>query len=236
VFAELFRRDRGKWLIGELVAAAFRRFSLMRLILASTSPRRREILALLGLPFDTIAPDFDESPSPDRAAKDEVVDFAGGKARSVARDHAGSIVVGSDTMIAIGEKKVGKPGSVAEAEKMLGLLSGKTHRIFTGVAILDGAGGPGLRLVEEVAVKMRAYSEKEIEEYLASDESLDKAGAYSIQGRGRALIESIEGDYLAAVGLPLRPIARYLKNREITFSLDVEKLYSEKAFLNWRTF
>lgn len=206
------------------------------LILASTSPRRREILSLLGLPFETIAPKFAESPSPDRRAEQEAIEFAFGKAASVAREHPDGIVIGSDTMIAIGEKKIGKPESVAGAEKMLGLLSGKTHRIFTGVAILDGSGGPGLRMVEEVAVKMRAYSEKEIEEYLASDEPLDKAGAYSIQGRGRALIESIEGDYLAAVGLPLKPIARYLKNRGITFSLDVEKLYSDKAFLNWCSF
>jgi septum formation protein len=208
----------------------------MRIILASTSPRRSEILALLGLPFETIAPQFDESPSPDRPAEDEAIDFAVGKAASVAREHPDSIVIGSDTMIALGEKKIGKPESASEAKKMLRLLSGKTHRIFTGVAIIDGLGGPGLRMVEEVAVKMRAYSEQEIEDYLSCDESLDKAGAYSIQGRGRALIESIDGDYLAAVGLPLKPIARYLKNCGVPFQLDVEKLYSEKAFTNWRSF
>jgi septum formation protein len=208
----------------------------MRIILASTSPRRSEILALLGLPFETIAPQFDESPSPDRPAEDEAIDFAVGKAASVAREHPDSIVIGSDTMIALGEKKIGKPESASEAKEMLRLLSGKTHRIFTGVAIIDGLGGPGLRMVEEVAVKMRAYSEQEIEDYLSCDESLDKAGAYSIQGRGRALIESIDGDYLAAVGLPLKPIARYLKNRGVPFQLDVEKLYSEKAFTNWRSF
>jgi septum formation protein len=83
---------------------------------------------------------------------------------------------------------------------------------------------------------MRAYSEKEIEDYLACGESLDKAGAYSIQGRGRALIESIDGDYLAAVGLPLAPIARYLRSRGISVSLNVEKLYAERSFLNWRSF
>ncbi len=208
----------------------------MRIILASTSPRRGEILALLGLPFETIAPQFDESPSPDRPAEDEAIDFAVGKAASVAREHPDSIVIGSDTMIALGEKKIGKPESAAEAKEMLRLLSGKTHRIFTGVAIIDGLGGPGLRMVEGIAVKMRAYSEQEIEDYLSCDESLDKAGAYSIQGRGRALIESIDGDYLAAVGLPLKPIARYLKNCGVPFQLDVEKLYSEKAFTNWRSF
>jgi septum formation protein len=208
----------------------------MRLILASSSPRRREILALLGLPFDAIAPQFAESPSPDRAANDEVVDFAAGKAESVARENARSIVVGGDTMIVIDDKKIGKPESVADANRMLRALAGKTHRIFTGVAIIDGLDGPGLRMVAEVTVKMRAYSEWEIDDYLRTGESLDKAGAYSIQGRGRKLIESIDGDYLAAVGLPLRPIARYLKSRGLAFPVDVERLYAEKSFMNWRSF
>jgi len=91
-------------------------------------------------------------------------------------------------------------------------------------------------MVEEVSVKMRDYPEKEIEDYLSCNESLDKAGAYSIQGRGRALIESIDGDYLAAVGLPLKPIADYLKSRGISVSLNVEKLCSDKSSLNWRSF
>jgi septum formation protein len=119
---------------------------------------------------------------------------------------------------------------------MLRLLSGKTHVIFTSVAIIDGTGGPGLETVREVFVRMRAYSDTDIERYLARDESLDKAGAYSIQGEGRALIESIRGDYLAAVGLPLKPIANYLKSRGVAFPLDVDRLYADKAFLNWSTF
>jgi len=209
----------------------------MKLILASTSPRRREILALLGLPFEAIAPGFDEVPSPDRPIEKEVLEFAAGKAASVAKDNPESIVVGSDTMISIDEnKKLGKPDSIADARQMLRALSGKIHRIFTSVAIADGSGGPGLRMVEQVSVKMRAYSEAEIEDYLACGESLDKAGAYSIQGRGRAFIESIDGDYLAAVGLPLAPIARYLRDRGIAIPLSVEKLYSEKSFRNWRSF
>jgi len=208
----------------------------MRLILASASPRRREILELLGLPFEVIAPGFDELASSDRPVEDEVLDFALGKARSVARDNPNSIVIGSDTMILINAKKVGKPDGIADAKQILRSLSGKTHRIFTSVAIVDGSGGPGLRMVEEVSVRMRDYSEKEIEDYLSCNESLDKAGAYSIQGRGRALIESIDGDYLTAVGLPLKPIAAYLKSRGISVSLNVEKLCSDKSFLNWRSF
>jgi len=208
----------------------------MRLILASASPRRREILALLGLPFEVIAPGFDELASSERPVEDEVLDFALGKAASVARDNPNSIVIGSDTMILINAKKIGKPGGMADAKQILRSLAGKTHRIVTGVAIVDGSGGPGLRIVEEVSVRMRDYSEKEIEDYLSCNESLDKAGAYSIQGRGRALIESINGDYLTAVGLPLKPIAAYLKSRGISVSANVEKLYADKAFLNWQSF
>jgi len=208
----------------------------MRLILASTSPRRREILELLGLPFEIIAPKFDEVSSSDRAVEDEVLDFATGKALSVARHYPASLVIGSDTMILINTFKIGKPDSTSEARRILCLLSGKTHRIFTSVAVIDGSGGPGLRMVEEVSVKMRDYSEKEMENYLSSNESLDKAGAYSIQGDGRTLIESIRGDYLAAVGLPLKPIADYLQNRGIPVPLNVAKLYSDKSFLNCKSF
>ncbi|MGH7766298.1 MAG: Maf family protein, partial [Candidatus Binatia bacterium] len=210
--------------------------SRMRLILASTSPRRREILALLGLPFEVIAPSYDERVLPERPVEDEVVEFAVGKAEFVARHHPKSIVIGSDTMILIDGEKIGKPDGTSAAKAMLRSLSGKTHRIFTGVAILDGVGGPGLRAVEKISVRMRDCSADEIERYLAAGESLDKAGAYSIQGRGRGLIEAIDGDYLAAVGLPLKPIARYLKSRGIAVPVDVERLYAGKSFLNWRSF
>ena len=208
----------------------------MRLILASTSPRRREILGLLGLPFDVIAPDFDEVVSDTRPIADEVLAFAKHKAVTVARKHPGSLVIGSDTMILLDRKKIGKPDTMEDARKILRALSGKTHVIFTSVAIIDGTGGPGLATVQEVSVKMRLYSNAEIEHYLTCGESTDKAGAYSIQGEGRALIESIRGDYLAAVGLPLKPIAEYLKSRGVQFPLDVDKAYTEKGFLNWSTF
>ena len=208
----------------------------MRLILASTSPRRREILALLGLPFEVIAPAFAESPSLERCIEDEVRQFAREKAQSVATGHPQSIVIGSDTMIYLSGEKIGKPGGIEDAKRILRSLAGKRHRICTGVALVDGIGGPGLAVVEEVFVKMRHYSEEEVERYLARNESLDKAGAYSIQGGGRALIESIQGDYLAAVGLPLRPIANYLESRGLAPPSNVDKLYSEKPFLNWQSF
>jgi septum formation protein len=208
----------------------------MRLILASTSPRRREILALLGLPFEVIDPEFDEMVSERASMEDEVVDFAAGKARSVAKKYPKSIVIGSDTMISLNGEKIGKPGNIDDARRILCLLAGKIHRIFTSVVILDSVGGPGLQIVETVSVEMRGYSEEEINRYLSLNESLDKAGAYSIQGHGRKLIASIRGDYLAAVGMPLRPIAGYLKSRGMPFDLDLDKLYSDKVVLNWHNF
>lgn len=216
-----------------------RRLSLpgypMRLILASTSPRRREILALLGLPFDVIAPEFEERMAPDRGAAKEALDFAVGKARSVAKVHPRSLIIGSDTMILLDGEKIGKPDGMEDARAILTALSGKTHRIFTAVAILDGS-KVDLAVVEEVSVKMRDYSEEEISNYLGCGESLDKAGAYSIQGRGRALIESIRGDFLAAVGMPLRPIAAYLRGRGGSVPVDIDRLYADKSFANWQDF
>jgi septum formation protein len=208
----------------------------VKLILASTSPRRRQILALLGLPFAVIAPELNEIALPERAIEDEVLEFAVGKAASVVRNNPQSMVIGSDTMILLEGEKIGKPDGRDDAKRMLRLLSGRTHRIFTSVAILDDGGGPGLKTVEEVSVKMRDYANEEVERYLSSNESIDKAGAYSIQGQGRALIESIRGDYLAAVGLPLKPIADYLTSRGIKVPVDIEKLYAEKAFFNWQSF
>jgi septum formation protein len=212
----------------------------MRLILASTSPRRREILALLGLPFEVIDPEFDEITSEHLSIEDEVVDFAAAKARSVARKNPGSIVIGSDTMIHLNGHKIGKPNDIDDARRILRALAGRTHRICSGVVILNGnendTEAPGLRVVETVFVEMREYTEEEIDRYISLNESLDKAGAYSIQGEGRKLTASIRGDYLAAVGMPLRPIADYLKSHGVFFNLDVDKLYADKLVLNWHSF
>jgi septum formation protein len=208
----------------------------MSLILASTSPRRRQILALLGLPFDVMQPDFEEIVSCGRRIEDEVLYFGLGKAESVARKNPQAIVIGSDTMISIDGEKIGKPRDAADAGRMLRTLAGRMHHIFTSVAIIDGSGGPDLEAVEKVKVTMRDLSDANVEDYLACNESLDKAGAYSIQGKGRHLIESIEGDYLAAVGLPLKPIAEYLSKRGFVLPSNIDKLCAEKSFLNWQGF
>lgn len=196
----------------------------MRLILASTSPRRREILALLGTPFEVIAPAFDERVSQGVPIDREVLDFALGKARSVAASNPGSIVIGSDTMIQLDGQKIGKPSDAADARRILSALSGKTHTIYTSVAIIDGTGGDGVKTVERVRVTMHRLSPGEIERYVATGESLDKAGAYSIQGEGRKLVAEMAGDYLAAVGMPLKAIAAYLKARGVKLAGDGARL------------
>ncbi|HEY1236136.1 MAG TPA: Maf family protein [Candidatus Binatia bacterium] len=206
----------------------------MHLILASTSPRRRQILALLRVPFEVVAPKFDEQVSGHVPLEEEVVEFALGKAQSVARKYSASIVIGADTMIELAGGKIGKPADRDDARRILRSLSGKVHRIFTGVVIVD-PGGSGLKEIETVVVEMRDYTEDEIENYLDSGESDDKAGAYSIQGQGSDLIKSIRGDYLAAVGMPLRRIAHYLLSRGLSVA-SVENLYAEKPFLNWQKF
>jgi septum formation protein len=208
----------------------------MRLILASTSPRRREILTLLGVPFTVVEPAFEEQISRNVSIEEEVLAFARGKARSVALDDREAFVIGSDTMIGLDGAKFGKPIDLNDARRMLRKLAGKTHRIFTAVAIIDGRAGADLETVEQVQVDMLRLSDADIDRYLACDESLDKAGGYSIQGKGEKLIAAIRGDYLAAVGLPLRPIADYLTRRGVVLSLDISQLYREKSFLNWQRF
>jgi septum formation protein len=138
-------------------------------------------------------------------------------------------------MIFLNGEKIGKPADLAHARRILEFLSGKRHTIYTSIAIVDG-GGPGVQLIETVDVDMHSFSAAEIDRYLCTGESLDKAGAYSIQGDGRKLIAAIGGDYLAAVGMPIRPIANYLKSRGVKIERDVDKLYAEKPFPNWRSF
>lgn len=205
----------------------------MRIILASTSPRRRDILALLGLPFDVRDPDYRETSREDLTPEAEALELARGKARSIAGGEPDALVVGGDTLIALGHEKIGKPRDPDDAASILRRLSGRTHRILTGVAFIDNVTGRESTHLECVEVRMRRSTEAEIADYLDHGESMDKAGAYSIQGQGHRLIESLRGDYLAAVGLPLRPVAAYLRNAGVEAPEDVESLYREKALWTW---
>ena len=205
----------------------------MRIILASTSPRRRDIMSLLGLPFEIRDPDFKETTRDDLTPEDEALELALGKARSIARGETDALVVGGDTLIALDDEKIGKPTDPGDAASILRRLSGRTHRILTAVALIDSTTRREETHLDCVEVHMRPSSDAEITGYLARGESMDKAGAYSIQGEGHRLIENMRGDYLAAVGMPLRPIARYLQRHGVEFRADVEALYRERSLWTW---
>lgn len=186
--------------------------STPRLILASTSPRRRELMAYLKIPFDCHAPNFEEKSDPALSPVEEAMEFARSKAASLVADFPTALIIGSDTLIALDGEKIGKPKDPEDAVAILEKLSGKIHQIFTAVAILDSATGKWACGLSQVTVSMQASTDAERRAYVATGEPLDKAGAYAIQGEGRHLIRAVEGDYYAAVGLPLHELAEALQD------------------------
>ncbi|MCX5724257.1 MAG: Maf family protein [Nitrospirae bacterium] len=208
----------------------------MQLILASTSPRRRELLALLGVPFDVRDPSFEERLEPGRSAIEQVQDFAQGKARSVAQQEPKAVVLGSDTVIELDHEVLGKPADLAEARSMLRRLAGRDHRVLTAVALVCPARAIDVVALSAAIVRMKPYEASGHERYLATGESFGKAGAYSIQGAGGDLIESIEGDFPTVVGLPLRLVARLLVQAGMSLPVDLEALYAARPYPNWARF
>jgi septum formation protein len=180
----------------------------MRLILASASPRRRELLAGCGLPFQIIPSAIDEHPFPDEPAAAYVQRLALAKAEAVAQLHPSAVVLGADTIVTIDELLLGKPQTLDAARQMLDRLRGKMHEVLTGVAVVSGrmTGSSSWRYANELVasrVVMRPFTTATIEWYIATGEPLDKAGAYAVQGLGAALVERVEGSYTNVVGLPL---------------------------------
>lgn len=184
-----------------------------KLILASTSPRRREIFGYLALPFEVMAPTFEEITDDRRDVKEEVVSFAEGKARSVAAHCKNHIVIGSDTLIAYQGKKIGKPENAEAAKATLKMLQGQSHEIYTAVFVIDTTNDSSATSLETVEVCLHKMSDAEITDYVATKEPLDKAGAYAVQGLGRRFIRELKGDRLAAIGLPLLMLTRFLSER-----------------------
>ena len=207
----------------------------MRLILASVSPRRKEILALLGIPFEVVPSGVEEHSELHRTATEEVLLLAREKACSVASKHADVAVLGSDTLIDLDGRKVGKPTSREDALETLRKLVGREHVVVTA-AVLILPDGREKNTVETVGVRMRSVSEDNLIRYVDSEEPFDKAGAYSIQGKGEDLIERIDGDYLSVVGLPLRAVGRLLRDSGFSLPADPESIYRERNFLNWKRF
>jgi nucleoside triphosphate pyrophosphatase len=171
------------------------------IVLASQSPRRAELIARLGLDFDIEPADIDESYRPGERPPEHAERLAREKAEAIARTHRHALVVGSDTIVVIDGDVLGKPKSREQAVEMLLRLSGRDHEVCTGVAVaMDGRVESGL---ERVRVRFRALDRRTCEAYVATGEPMDKAGAYGIQGFGSAIVQCIEGDYFAVMGLPV---------------------------------
>ena len=175
---------------------------ILPLVLASTSPQRRAILEQLGLPFDVVAPDYEE-------LGDDPLEHAAGKARSV--DGGERPVIGVDTVVRVGTRVLGKPAGEGDAEEMLDLLSGQQHEVVSGLCLRTPA-WEELR-TETTLVTFRRLTPRDLASYLATGEWEGRAGGYAIQGRGAALVERIEGDYLNVVGLPASTLVRLLVER-----------------------
>jgi septum formation protein len=173
------------------------------LILASGSPQRKAILEQLGVEFRVEVPDVEELVEGD--PREVVLENALRKARSVA---SGNLVLGADTAVVLGDRVLGKPADRAEAAEFLAALNGSTHEVMTGIAVVDAGGERGD--VAVTRVRFRELRPAELDWYLDTGEWRDRAGGYAIQGRGAALVESIEGDYLNVVGLPVPALLRLL--------------------------
>lgn len=173
----------------------------MKVVLASSSPRRHELLRLIGVEHDVIPADVDESHAPGEKPDAHAERLARTKAEAVAANRPQSLVIGADTIVVVDERILGKPRDVADAARMLRLLSNRTHVVMTAVAV--SLAGRTLSLVEKVTVTFRELSDDEIARYIATGEPMDKAGAYGIQGYGATIVRRIEGDYFAVMGLSL---------------------------------
>jgi len=174
-----------------------------KLILASGSPRRKEILTSVGWPFEAITAGIDETQQADEKPLDYVQRLAREKAEAVADKLESGLVLGADTTVVVGDQLLGQPVDDADARRMLKLLSGKWHEVLTGVALVK-VGGQTIVDYERTRVRFVEMSEAEIDWYVSTGEPQGKAGAYGIQGKAALFIEQIEGDYFNIVGLPIR--------------------------------
>jgi septum formation protein len=178
------------------------------LILASASPRRRDLLAVAGITCLVDAADVDESTRPGEAAAPYAERLAREKAALVSRRHAGECVVGADTVVVVDGQILGKPIDAADARRMLRLLSGRSHDVLTAVAVARD--GTLASRVEKSVVEMRNISEAEVVSYVATGEPMDKAGAYAIQGGAGPFVQRVSGDFDTIVGLPVKVVIELL--------------------------
>ena len=178
----------------------------MRVILASQSPRRRELLSLVGIEHEVQPADIDESPWPDEAPVPHTERLARAKAQVIAARAPDALVIAADTIVVIDGAILGKPAGIPEARAMLAQLSGRTHEVCTGMAVAQGERVESA--VVRVSVRFRRLDDDTIARYVNTGEPMDKAGAYGIQGYGATIVEHIEGDYFAVMGLSLVTIVQ----------------------------
>ncbi len=184
---------------------------MKKIVLASASPRRAELLKQIGLRFTVDPSNHEETPEAGLEPKRLAMVLSLKKARVTAKRHRNAIIIAADTIGVLNGKVIGKPKSATDARRMLRSLSGKTHSVITGFTVYDtGAGRIATRAVETM-VRFRRLTAAEIDAYVATGEPLDKAGAYGIQERGAVFIDRIEGDYFNVIGLPLCALAETLK-------------------------
>ena len=182
---------------------------MSELILASASPRRKELLSLAGFEFDVITADVDEVLDPNLLPHELVMSLASQKAGAVAAEYPDKTVIGADTVVVLGGKVLGKPHSEDEAVQMLKALSGNTHKVFTGVCLKKG--DKSHCFYERTAVTFYPLEDELIAAYVASGDCMDKAGSYGIQGKGCVLVKGIVGDYFNVVGFPVARFCREIK-------------------------
>lgn len=180
----------------------------VRVILASQSPRRRELLTLVGIGHEVAPADIDESVLPGERPAPHAERLARAKAATLAARHAEALVVAADTIVVVDGRILGKPADAHDARRTLRLLSGREHVVFTAVAVARG--GEVVSEVAEVTVAFRALGDDEIAAYVATGEPMDKAGSYGIQGYGATIVERIDGDYFAVMGLSLVRVVRLM--------------------------
>jgi MAF protein len=181
------------------------------IVLASSSPRRRALFALLGLPFQAVDPQVDETPLEEENPKSTALRLASAKAQEAAMSHPEAIIVAADTLVILGEKILGKPGDEDEAVAVLEALRGKKHWVISAVIVLDAATRDKREEVADTQVWMRDYSQEEIARYIERGEPFDKAGGYAIQDKEFRPVARLEGCYANVMGLPLCHLYRALK-------------------------
>lgn len=188
-----------------------------KIVLASTSPRRAELLKQIGVEFELASGNVQERPHPDEAPADYITRLARAKVIAVARERESGLIIGADTVVVLDGKLLGKPQDEADAERMLRSLSGRWHAVMTGVAFYDVGTGQEVADFDKTLVRFARLSNQEIEWYVKTGEPMDKAGAYGIQGLGGLFVDEIAGNYYNVVGLPLPLVYRLARRLGYSF-------------------